>query len=170
MRKVAEIFWPIIGLVAVIASFYLLYHEFQGESVGAEVWAALKAIPPSHYFFAACSTLLAYAALAWYDQIALLHLGVRHISWVFISMCSFTTYALSHNIGASVFSGAALGEPRWAMMRGIWIKEKKSPRQQTAGGAFPLSWPGPGRPRDRRRWLGPRASWTASPCRGRRSR
>jgi len=106
MRKLAEIFWPIIGLVAVIASFYLLYHEFQGESVGAEVWAALKAIPPSHYFFAACSTLIAYAALAWYDQIALLHLGVRHISWVFISMCSFTTYALSHNIGASVFSGA----------------------------------------------------------------
>ncbi len=106
MRKLAEIFWPIIGLVAVIGSFYLLYHEFQGESVGAEVWAALKAIPLSHYFFAACSTLLAYAALAWYDQIALLHLNVRHISWVFISMCSFTTYALSHNIGASVFSGA----------------------------------------------------------------
>jgi len=33
-------------------------------------------------------------------------LHVRHISWVFISLCSFTTYALSHNIGASVFSGA----------------------------------------------------------------
>jgi len=49
---------------------------------------------------------VAYAALAWYDRIALLHLGVRHISWTFISLCSFTTYALSHNIGASVFSGA----------------------------------------------------------------
>ena len=31
---------------------------------------------------------------------------MKHISWMFISMCSFTTYALSHNIGASVFSGA----------------------------------------------------------------
>ena len=40
------------------------------------------------------------------DRIALLHLGVKHISWPFISLCSFTTYALSHNIGASVFSGA----------------------------------------------------------------
>lgn len=106
MRKLAELFWPIIGFAAVLASFSLLYHEFQGESVGAEVLANLKAIPVSHYFFAGLSTLLAYAALAWYDQIALLHLGVRHISWIFISLCSFTTYALSHNIGASVFSGA----------------------------------------------------------------
>ncbi len=31
---------------------------------------------------------------------------MRHISWLFVSLCSFTTYALSHNIGASVFSGA----------------------------------------------------------------
>ena len=69
-------------------------------------WEALRAIPPHHYLLAAASTLVAYAALAWYDQIALLHLGVRHISWLFVSLCSFTTYALSHNIGASVFSGA----------------------------------------------------------------
>ncbi len=106
MRKLAEYFWPAIGLVAVFGSFYLLYHEFRGESVGSEVWANLKAISPVHYFFAALSTLVAYAALAWYDRIALLHLGVKHISWIFISLCSFTTYALSHNIGASVFSGA----------------------------------------------------------------
>lgn len=106
MRKLAEYFWPIVGLLAVVGSFYLLYHEFQGESVGAEVWANLKAIPVTDYILAGLSTLLAYAALAWYDRIALLHLGVTHISWIFISMCSFTTYALSHNIGASVFSGA----------------------------------------------------------------
>lgn len=106
MRKLAEFFWPIIGLVAVICSFYLLYQEFQGESVGAEVWANLKAIPAYDYALAALCTLVAYFALAWYDRIALIHLGVTHISWVFISMCSFTTYALSHNIGASVFSGA----------------------------------------------------------------
>ena len=49
---------------------------------------------------------MAYAALASYDHIALLQLGVKHISWIYISICSFTTYALSHNIGASVFSGA----------------------------------------------------------------
>jgi uncharacterized membrane protein YbhN (UPF0104 family) len=106
MKKLMERVWPLVGLVAVVASFYLLYQEFKGESVGSEVWAALRAIPVSDYLLAVASTLLAYAALAWYDRIALLHLGVKHISWMFISICSFTTYALSHNIGASVFSGA----------------------------------------------------------------
>jgi uncharacterized membrane protein YbhN (UPF0104 family) len=108
MKKIVERLWPMVGLVAVFASFYLLYNEFKGESVGDEVWAALRAIPVSHYLAAGASTLLAYAALAWYDRIALLHLGVKHISWIFISICSFTTYALSHNIGASVFSGAVV--------------------------------------------------------------
>lgn len=106
MRKLLDYFWPVLGALAVAASLYLLYREFQGESVGSAVWAALTAIPPSHYALALGGSLLAYAALAWYDRIALLHLGVTHISWPFISLCSFTTYALSHNIGASVFSGA----------------------------------------------------------------
>ena len=108
MKKILQYFWPFIGFLAVVVSFYLLYHEFKGESVGTEVWAHLKAITWRNYLAAGASTLLAYAALAWYDRIALLHLGVKHISWPFISLCSFTTYALSHNIGASVFSGAAV--------------------------------------------------------------
>lgn len=31
---------------------------------------------------------------------------MKHISWTFIALCSFTTYVSAHNIGASVFSGA----------------------------------------------------------------
>ncbi|WP_208436472.1 lysylphosphatidylglycerol synthase transmembrane domain-containing protein, partial [Bartonella vinsonii] len=61
-----------------------------------------------HQWLLACfCSLIAYAALAGYDRIALQHLG-RKISWIFIAICSFTTYALSHNIGASVFSGAVV--------------------------------------------------------------
>lgn len=106
MKRALDYFWPALGMVAVLVAFWLLAREFHGESVRHDVMAALKAIPPHRYLLAALSTLLAYAALAWYDRIALLHLGVKHISWFFVSVCSFTTYALSHNIGASVFSGA----------------------------------------------------------------
>jgi glycosyltransferase 2 family protein len=106
MKRILEYVWPVVGLLAVCASIYLLYREFRGESVGPAVWADLKAISPHRYALAGVCTLGAYAALAWYDRIALIHLRVQHISWVFISLCSFTTYALSHNIGASVFSGA----------------------------------------------------------------
>jgi glycosyltransferase 2 family protein len=105
MRNVRDYAWPVVGFLAVVVSGWLLYHELAGLSLEA-VWTSLTSIPAHRYLLAAASTLLAYAALAWYDRIALLHLGVRHISWLFVSLCSFTTYALSHNIGASVFSGA----------------------------------------------------------------
>ncbi|KQO70951.1 MULTISPECIES: lysylphosphatidylglycerol synthase domain-containing protein [unclassified Methylobacterium] len=107
MKKISDFIWPIIGLAAVIGSGYLLYKELAGISM-AEIKGSFAAIPIHRFLFAALSTLVAYAALAWYDRIALLHLGVRHISWFFVSVCSFTTYALSHNIGASVFSGAVV--------------------------------------------------------------
>lgn len=45
--------------------------------------------------------------LALYDQLALRHLK-RWIPFRFVLATSFTTYALSHNIGASVFSGAVV--------------------------------------------------------------
>jgi uncharacterized membrane protein YbhN (UPF0104 family) len=105
MKKVSEFIWPLIGLGAVVVSGYFLYQELQTTSLSA-IGHAILAIPPHRILLAALSTLVAYAALAWYDRIALLHLGVRNISWLFVSLCSFTTYALSHNIGASVFSGA----------------------------------------------------------------
>jgi hypothetical protein len=105
MKKLSEFLWPLIGLAAVVVSGYFLYQELKTTSIHA-IGAAILAIPPHRIVLAGLSTLVAYAALAWYDRIALLHLGVRHISWLFVSLCSFTTYALSHNIGASVFSGA----------------------------------------------------------------
>ena len=105
MKNVKEFIWPLIGLAAVMVSGWLLYRELNHLSL-ADVWASLVAIPSRHYALAILSTFVAYGALAWYDRIALLHLGVSHVSWLFVSLCSFTTYALSHNIGASVFSGA----------------------------------------------------------------
>jgi uncharacterized membrane protein YbhN (UPF0104 family) len=104
MKFKLDYVWPVVGLAAVIFSFWLLYQEFKGSSI-ADVWEALAAIPPHRYGLALGATAAAYWALAWYDRIALLHLG-RPLGWGFISIVSFTTYALSHNIGASVFSGA----------------------------------------------------------------
>lgn len=95
--------WPVVGLVAVGFSFWLLYREFHGNKLN-DVVAALAMIPPHRYVLALIATLCAYWALAWYDRIALMHLGHK-LGWGFISLVSFTTYALSHNIGASVFSG-----------------------------------------------------------------
>lgn len=107
MKQAQKFIWPFVGLAAVCVSGWFLYKELQGLSL-QNIGDSLRAIPPHRYLLAIMSTLAAYAALAWYDRIALMHLGITHIRWMFVSICSFTTYALSHNIGASVFSGAVV--------------------------------------------------------------
>ena len=96
--------WPVIGLSAVAFSLWLLFRELRGLS-WVEVEDAFADISGRHWALAIASTLVAYMALAWYDRIALLHLGFK-LPWTFISAVSFTTYALSHNIGMTMFSGA----------------------------------------------------------------
>ena len=127
MKRIMDYVWPLIGLVAVVLSVHALYDKLFAEAAtNPQVAAALEAgtimaniktiagvighklaaISLPSYILAVLSTLLAYAALAWYDRIALLHLHKEQgISWLYVSVCSFVTYALSHNIGASVFSG-----------------------------------------------------------------
>ncbi len=95
--------WPIIGVFAVALSIYLLYHELSGISY-EDIVDSLSAIPLSGWILSALATLAAYTALAGYDSLALQHLH-KKIRWRFISLASFTAYAIGHNLGASVFSG-----------------------------------------------------------------
>jgi len=106
MMKRSDAAWTLIGIAAVLFSSYLLYHEIRDISL-AELAHSLNAISVHNWLLAGLATAGAYYALAWYDRIAILHLG-KKISWPFITLCSFTTYALAHNIGASVFSGAVV--------------------------------------------------------------
>ena len=104
MKRYLNFLWPAIGLGAVVLSLWLLFRELRGMSLG-DVERAFSAISADRWILAVAATLVAYMALAWYDRIALLHLGFK-LPWSFISAVSFTTYALSHNIGMSMFSGA----------------------------------------------------------------
>jgi glycosyltransferase 2 family protein len=106
LKRVREVAWPIIGLAAVAVTSWLLFKDLRGLSL-ASLKSAFASIPAARWLLAIGSTALAYAALAWYDQIALLHLG-RRLSWRFVAVASFTAYALAHNIGASVLSGAVV--------------------------------------------------------------
>ena len=106
MKRVQEVAWPVIGLAAVAMSSWLLFRELHGLSY-ASLRDAFASISLGRWAAALASTSLAYAALAWYDQIALLHLGQR-LSWRFVGLTSFTAYAIGHNIGASVLSGAVI--------------------------------------------------------------
>ena len=106
MNRIKDYLWPLAGLAAVCFSGWLLFQELKGISADA-VLDSLADIPAHRWALAVLSTFVAYGALAWYDRIALMHLGHK-LGWGFISAVSFSTYALSHNIGASVFSGAVV--------------------------------------------------------------
>ncbi|MCA0401928.1 MAG: lysylphosphatidylglycerol synthase domain-containing protein [Proteobacteria bacterium] len=129
MKRIKDLFWPLVGIIAVGWSLKILYSKLRIEAAGeagsaswkalenaglleslgiiaAQIGQKLGAIPLSGYLLAVGATLFAYWALAWYDRIALIHLNrTKGISWLFITVCSFVTYAISHNIGGSVFSG-----------------------------------------------------------------
>lgn len=104
--KVGRHFWPALGISAVAFSLWLLYHELRGISLD-DVGEGLAAISSGQWVLSTLCAIAAYSALAGYDHIALLHIGKR-VSWLFVTLCSFTTYALSHNIGGSVLSGAVI--------------------------------------------------------------
>lgn len=106
MKSKLEYVWPFIGLAAVVFSVYLLSKELRGVHV-ADIWAAIVARGPVIFLLCVLSTLLAYAALAWYDRIALLHVGKR-LPWRIVSVVSFVAYALGHNIGVSVVSSGVV--------------------------------------------------------------
>lgn len=106
MKLSKDLIWPLIGIGAVCFSVWLLYQQLRGISY-AEVVDSFQAIPHHNWLMAIVCTILAFAALSGYDRLALRHLR-RKIPLYFVAACSFVTYALAHNIGASVVSGAVV--------------------------------------------------------------
>jgi uncharacterized membrane protein YbhN (UPF0104 family) len=106
MKSKWDYIWPVIGLAAVVFSIYLLSKELRGVHL-VDIWDAIASRGVGALALCALSTLLAYAALAWYDRIALMHVG-RKLSWAVVSVVSFVAYALGHNIGFSVLSSGVV--------------------------------------------------------------
>lgn len=98
--------WSVLGVCVVAVSVWLLYREVRGLSLD-DVGDSLATISHIHWLLAGFGALIAYAALAGYDSLALKYLD-RHVGRLFITLTSFTTYALSHNLGASVLSGSLI--------------------------------------------------------------
>ena len=106
MKLSKDYLWPIVGIAAVGLSAWLLIDQLKGISFAA-VLNSFQAIPFYNWIFAGICTVLAFVALSGYDRLALRHLRVR-VNFFFVAATSFTTYALAHNIGASVVSGAVV--------------------------------------------------------------
>ena len=112
MRRFDEKFgWGWIGAclsVAIItAAAFVLFRNLRGIDL-AEVIEAIEDTEPRDVAIAAGFVAAAYFTLTFYDLFALRTIGRREIPYGFAALAGFTSYAIGHNIGASVFTGGAV--------------------------------------------------------------
>jgi hypothetical protein len=103
--------WSWVGAclsVAIItAAVFVLYRNLRGIDA-KEVINAVRATAPRDIAVAAAFVAAAYFTLTFYDLFALRTIGRRDLSYGAAALGAFTSYAVGHNIGASVFTGGAV--------------------------------------------------------------
>lgn len=96
----------LVGVVLLVAALYVIQRELKGLKV-AEVTSALAEMPARRIWQAGFATVLSYVVLTFYDMLGTRFVG-HTLSYGRVAFASFTAYALAHNIGFAMLSGAAI--------------------------------------------------------------
>ncbi len=107
-RKVG---WSRIGfafsLTIIVVAVVVLYHILRDIDLD-ELLAALKATDWRTLVIAGLFVAAGYLTLTFYDLFALRTIGRSEVPYRTAALAGFTSYAVGHNVGASVFSGGAV--------------------------------------------------------------
>ena len=96
-----------LSLTLIAVAAVVLYRNLRGINV-TEVIDAVRSTEPRDVAVAAGFVAAAYFTLTFYDLFALRTIGRRDLSYGVAALAGFTSYAVGHNIGASVFTGGAV--------------------------------------------------------------
>ncbi len=96
-----------LSLAIFVIALFVLYHILRDINPRA-LLAALKATDWRTLLVAACFVAAGYVTLTFYDLFALRTIGRNDLPYRAAALGGFTSYAVGHNIGASVFSGGAV--------------------------------------------------------------
>jgi glycosyltransferase 2 family protein len=96
-----------LSLTIFIIAALVLYHILRDIDPD-ELLGALKATDWSTLITAGCFVAAGYVTLTFYDLFALRTIGRADIPYRVAALSGFTSYAVGHNVGASVFSGGAV--------------------------------------------------------------
>ncbi len=116
LRAVARFFqhtigWHRIGVVVslsiIAVAVVVLFHMLRHLDVDG-VLVALKATPRFDIAVAAVCVAGGYFTLTFYDWFALRTIGRAEVPYRIAALSGFTSYAVGHNIGATVFTGGAV--------------------------------------------------------------
>jgi len=95
------------SLIVIAVAAVVLYHILRDIDPD-EVIDALEATDWRTLGFAALFVAGGYLTLTFYDLFALRTIGRFEVPYRVAALASFTSYAVGHNVGASVFSGGAV--------------------------------------------------------------
>lgn len=105
-KKLLHSLGPVIVLLLLASAFWILHHELRQYQY-SDIKQALAEIPRNRLLLSFALTILNYVVLTGYDVLALRY--IRHpLAYGRIAVASFIGYALSHNIGLSIFTGSAV--------------------------------------------------------------
>ena len=103
--------WSRIGvalsLTIITVAVVVLYHILRDIDPDALV-DALEATDWRTLIFAGLFVAAGYLTLTFYDLFALRTIGRTEVPYRIAALAGFTSYAVGHNVGASVFSGGAV--------------------------------------------------------------
>jgi glycosyltransferase 2 family protein len=96
-----------LSLAIFVIALFVLYHILRDINPHA-LLTALKATDFRTLLIAACFVAAGYVTLTFYDLFALRTIGRTDVPYRVAALGGFTSYAVGHNVGASVFSGGAV--------------------------------------------------------------
>lgn len=102
-RRIGLAFSVVIIAVALV----VLYHILRTIDPD-ELLAAIEATDRRTLMLAGCFVAAGYLTLTFYDLFALRAIGRSDVPYRIAALAGFTSYAIGHNVGASVFSGGAV--------------------------------------------------------------
>ena len=128
----ARIGWSSLGIavsLAIIAfASFTLFRLLRDIEVDRIV-AALRAVPWRTVMIAICFVGGGYATLTCYDFFALRAIGRRDVPYRIAALASCTSYAIGHNLGATVFTAGAV---RFRVYSAWGSASSRSPRSPSS--------------------------------------
>jgi len=96
----------LMGVVLMLCAIGVMQHEVRSLHL-ADIKHAIQSIPSLSLVLGVGCTVLSYLILSFYDRLAVIHVGEK-VSFRRSAFAAFCSYVLSHNLGFSAISGAAV--------------------------------------------------------------
>ena len=106
LRRIVRNLPAVFGVLLLFAAVYVVQREFHHLKI-ADIRRALQAISDRTLLIGFGWTVAAYGVLTFYDRLGTFYAG-HPVSQARAAFASFCAYALSHNLGFSAVSGAAV--------------------------------------------------------------